>query len=96
MEQIIHIFDVVFEDVKNRNGLGKELLVSTNGEREELTKSIRVSISEVIEKVLVQNNMNEEKSAVISRWLCLIFTDSIFRREPLSAYEWSLITDYIM
>ena len=87
--QITEFFDVVMADVKNRNGLGKEIYIFNSYVKdvEEKTLNIRNELSLVLEAILNQKTGEEKANKVLCRWMITIFVDALINERELTDDE---------
>lgn len=96
-DQIGEFFDVILEDVKNRNGLGKEIYIFNSyvKEVEENTLNIRKELSRILASILNQKVGEEKANEVICLWMITIFVDALINERELSDVERKMMVKII-
>lgn len=96
IDQVKDVVAIVERDVKNRNGLGKEILIyrineKGNGDHLGLSDALGAKIFSILNSVIRE----EERARILSRWIIVIAFDSFKNSEKLSVLEWVLIEQMI-
>ena len=95
--QIERIINLVEDDVKNRNGLGKDIYIFHNYQEEVLknTLNIRDMLTEVIVQVLNQKVDAEEANLVLGRWLMTVLIDALIAGRRIDDFEMNMIRQVV-
>lgn len=95
--QITDFFKVITEDVKNRNGLGKNIYIFNsyvNAVEEEIF-NIRNELSLILASILNQKVGDEKANEVLCHWMITIFVDALINDRNLTEDEWSMMVQII-
>lgn len=92
LEQIKGVITVVQRDVKNRNGLGKEIVrfrINEKGGKGhlDLRGALRTIFCGILSKIIDDDN----KCMIVSRWIVLILIDKLEHGLEWSQLEWEMI-----
>lgn len=95
--QLEQFFDVVKEDVKNRQGLGKEIYVfnSFREERNEDVLNIRRELLTVVEEILNQKAGSEVPNKILSGWVMTILVEALVNERDMSSQEMRMLSQVI-
>jgi len=96
-EQLADFFDTIMEDVKTRNGLGKEIYIFNSYVKvvEENTLNIRKELSRILASILNQKAGEEKANEVICLWMITIFVDALINERELSDHERQMMVQII-
>lgn len=94
MDQIKEMFDILYEEVENRNGLGRKLYLDSLVFKETPVLDIQESIRLVLEEIIHDDVIKNHKKTII-KWLVLSMTDSLYKGHYLSREEFDLFEGLI-
>lgn len=95
--QLKTFFEVIAEDVKSRNGLGKEIYIfnSYKEQRDEHVLNIRVELLHVVERILNQKSGSEEANEILARWIMTVFVDALVNDRIMTHNEMQMLSQVI-
>jgi len=93
--QIINISDTIDDEIKKRNGLGKELFENNSEGMKRHAKNIKNEIESIIYQVVAQKNGEIESTRILSRWVMIILFDSHVKGEGLSNTQKKMLDQII-